>query len=287
MYRAIFLTVFVIGLLANSVFSATPKMISYQGILTDSTGSPLNTTVSIRFTIYDALTGGNIKWSENHISILVTEGLFSVILGAGSPPVPIEDSVFNQPTRYLGVTVGGNPEISPRTQMLSVGYSHRVNTVDGATGGTISGDVNIQSELVVNGPFIRTVARASGLGPNDGTDAGLIAGRTLVFTKTQDATAVRVSYTDNFRSIGIGSCRWEIRFNGASCPGGVLVYDYYTGDPGDNDHGSYTVVGHCEGLGQGTYNIQIFVGSTPGFAGVDCYTGYNNSRWVLEAEEVY
>jgi len=106
MYRIILLTVVSIGLLASSVLSDSPKMINYQGLLSDSTGSPLDTTVSITFTIYDELTAGEVKWTETHPSVIVSEGLFDVILGG---VVPIQDLVFNQPNRYLAVTVGGYP----------------------------------------------------------------------------------------------------------------------------------------------------------------------------------
>lgn len=146
MYRIILITIAAICLLASSVFSAAPKLISYQGLLTDSSGSPLDTTVSIVFTIFNALTAGNVKWTETHPSVIVTVGLFDVILGG---VVPIQDSVFNQPDRYLAVKVGGYPEMSPRTQLVSVGYSHRVNTVDGASGGTISGDLEVTGRATI------------------------------------------------------------------------------------------------------------------------------------------
>lgn len=148
MKRILLSTIVLICLVASSSMSAAPKMISYQGLLTDSTGSPLDTTVSIVFTIYDALSAGNVKWSETHPSVIVSEGLFDIILGA---VVPIQDTVFNQPNRFLGVTVGGYPEMFPRTQLVSVSYAHRVNTVDGASGGTVLGDVSIQSDLTVSG----------------------------------------------------------------------------------------------------------------------------------------
>jgi hypothetical protein len=137
--------------LATVVIAAVPQTISYQGRLTSSSGDPLDTTVSITFTIYDDSTLGNSKWTETHPSVTVTDGLFNVILGAGIPAVPIHDSVFNQPDRYLGIQVGSDPELAPRTRLVSVGYSHRVSTVDGSTGGIISGDIDIQSDLTVSG----------------------------------------------------------------------------------------------------------------------------------------
>ena len=45
----------------------------------------------------------------------------------------------------------GDPEMPPRAQLVSVAYAFRPGTVAGATGGTITGDVAIQSDLDVDG----------------------------------------------------------------------------------------------------------------------------------------
>ena len=108
---------------ASLAVAEVPRAISYQGRLTDGSGSPLDTTVSMVFTIYDDSTGSGSKWSETHPSVSVVDGLFNVILGRGTSPVPIEDSVFNQPDRWLGITVGSDPELIPRTQLVSVPYA--------------------------------------------------------------------------------------------------------------------------------------------------------------------
>ena len=143
------LTLIVAALVLASLASAdVPQLMNYQGRLTDSAGMPLDTTVSMTFTIYNDLAAGSSKWTETQPSVTVTDGLFNVILGGVNP---ILDSVFNDTGRYLGVQVGTDPELSPRTRLISVGYSHRVSTVDGASGGTISGDVDIQSDLTVSG----------------------------------------------------------------------------------------------------------------------------------------
>ena len=44
--------------------AAVPEMINYQGVLTDDTGTPIDITVSMTFTIYDAETDGNDLWTE-------------------------------------------------------------------------------------------------------------------------------------------------------------------------------------------------------------------------------
>lgn len=151
------------------------------------------------------------------------------------------------------------------------------------------------ARLTVNGSFIRTVARATGLGPNDDTDDGRLMSRTLVFEKKRDDTAVRVAYTDNFRVLGASSGsrtgRWEIRANGAAPPGGAVYFDFYTWmsiSATRNSHRSGTLIGYLEGLPAGSHSIEIWVGPTPGgYAAGDLYTGWNSTRWTLEAEEVF
>ena len=134
--------------LASLATADVPQMINYQGQLTDDQGDPVTAAVTMVFTIYDDSTAGVALWTEAHPSVTVTGGLFSVLLGS---LVPIDDAVFNQPDRWLGITVGSDPELDPRTRFVSISYSHRVSTVDGATGGIISGDVDIQSHLSVSG----------------------------------------------------------------------------------------------------------------------------------------
>jgi hypothetical protein len=153
-----------VTVLASLAAADVPQMINYQGRLTDDSGDPLDTTVSVVFAIYDDSTEGTAQWSETHLSVTVINGLFNVILGAGTPPVPIEDTVFNQSDRWLGITVGGDPELDERTRLVSVGYSHRVSTVDGASGGIISGDVTIRGNVQIRSETTGTLVMELGEG---------------------------------------------------------------------------------------------------------------------------
>ncbi|MDP7457162.1 MAG: hypothetical protein QGH47_00405 [Candidatus Woesearchaeota archaeon] len=144
-----------------------------------------------------------------------------------------------------------------------------------------------------DGQTIRRITRETGLGPVDETDNGPISSRQLRFNKKKDNTAVRIGYTDNLRVYGTNNaCSWEIKVDSVSCPGGALIYDYYvyaaTGY--ENTHRSYGVFGYCEGLSAGDHQFQVYVSSHPAataYANSNCYTGWHNSRWTLEAEEVY
>lgn len=139
----------VLLLLVAVVQAGVPELINYQGRLTDGSGSPFDTTVAIVFSIYDAPTLGGVYWQETQPAVTVTDGLFNVLLGSVEP---LHDSVFRSHDRYLGVKVGDDPEVTPRTRLVSMGYAHRVSTVDGASGGEIISDVAIGAFHETAGP---------------------------------------------------------------------------------------------------------------------------------------
>jgi hypothetical protein len=124
-----------------------PNQMQYQGYLTDDGGSPLDTTVDMEFVIYDDSIGSGTVWTETHLDVTVENGLFEVILGSVSG---VTQDVVSDSVRWLGTTVGDDSEIYPRTKLITVPYAFRVSTVDGATGGTISGDVEIQGDILGN-----------------------------------------------------------------------------------------------------------------------------------------
>ncbi len=138
--------VFALGLLTLAftavAYGAAPQMLNYQGRLTGTSGDPVSGTYSMTFAIYDDSTGGNPIWSEAS-DVYVNEGIFSVILGS---QVPIDDTVFAEPDRWLQLAVEGE-DVVPRTRLTSVAYSHRVSTVDGASGGIIQGDLRVAGDL--------------------------------------------------------------------------------------------------------------------------------------------
>jgi hypothetical protein len=100
-----------------------PHLINYQGMLTDNGGTPLSGDFDLTFTIYDAPTNGTALWTETHTAVPVENGLFNVILGGETTPIPA--SVFDAPERYLGIKVETDPELTPRIQLTSMGYAYR------------------------------------------------------------------------------------------------------------------------------------------------------------------
>ncbi|MBL0062621.1 MAG: hypothetical protein IPP40_14330, partial [bacterium] len=87
--------------------------------------------------IYAEPSDGDPLWQETFGDLLIVGGHFNCLLDSFLSPV------FDLPVLYLGVSVAGDQEMVPRQQIVSAPFSHRVGTVHGATGGTITSNVRI------------------------------------------------------------------------------------------------------------------------------------------------
>jgi hypothetical protein len=111
---------------SSSSLGDMPKLINYQGMLTDDLGSPLTGSYDLTFRIYDDTTGGNLKWNETHSGVVVEDGLFNVTLGTNTAL----DLAFNE-SYWLEVEVGG--ETLSRLRITSAGYAYRAQRADTAS----------------------------------------------------------------------------------------------------------------------------------------------------------
>ncbi len=105
---------------SRDVLAAIPDVINYQGRITETSGEPLNTTVTMTFAVYSDSIGGAALWTETQPSVTVQSGLFNVLLGTVNPI----QGVFNTGDRYLGIQVGLDSEIVPRTRITAVAFAH-------------------------------------------------------------------------------------------------------------------------------------------------------------------
>jgi len=115
------LTVLLLVVFAVNVSAEAPGMMNYQGRLTDNAGEPVaDVPHDITFRIYDETS--TVLWEESHV-ITTTDGFFSVQLGSnGSPLTP---DIFDHAECWLGITVGADPEITPRTRLNTMPYAFR------------------------------------------------------------------------------------------------------------------------------------------------------------------
>src|SRR5574340_735528 len=90
--------------------------IPVQGRLTNAAGAPINGDTTLTFSLYEVPSGGSEICSDKHL-VPVTNGLFSTII-EGCPA----NSIYGQ-RLYLGVTVSGDTEMTPRQAIYPVPYA--------------------------------------------------------------------------------------------------------------------------------------------------------------------
>lgn len=98
--------------------------LSIQGSIQNSSGAALpDGQYELIFNIYDVAIGGQAVWTEIQPQVEIIGGLYSSILGLITP-LTASGTAFNfAKPYYLGVTLKGNQEISPRAELSASAYS--------------------------------------------------------------------------------------------------------------------------------------------------------------------
>ncbi len=105
---------------ASSEVVTIPRMLSYQGKLTDNSGNAVpDTTYSVAFRLYTVPSGGSAFWNETQ-TVRTRSGLFSVLLGSVTPIGSMPDAG----AVYLGMAVAGGAELTPRLRIASAAYAY-------------------------------------------------------------------------------------------------------------------------------------------------------------------
>lgn len=94
--------------------------LNIQGIIKKSSGANLDDgTYSMRFRLYTVATGSTHIWEEDHTNrVDVTSGVYNVVLGLITPFTISFDRSY-----FLGVSVDGGAEVSPRIRLTGAPYS--------------------------------------------------------------------------------------------------------------------------------------------------------------------
>lgn len=101
----------------SSVFAQIPRAISYQGFLADKKGVAVaDGDYQLILTLYPTRTGAVTVYSKN-ATVTTKNGMFNVVIDSIPESVP-----FNK-QYYLGISVDGSSELTPRTPLASAPYS--------------------------------------------------------------------------------------------------------------------------------------------------------------------
>ncbi len=115
---------------AGAVQGGAPDSFNYQGLLLDSAGNPVpDGNYTLTFTLYDHETSvdpGHKLWTDTQ-TVQVQNGLFNVRLG------PLGDTSWaDGRDLWLGITVQGESEMTPRQRLVSVPYALNAGDVRNA-----------------------------------------------------------------------------------------------------------------------------------------------------------
>ena len=104
----------------ESSAASVPQIMNYQGYAKDPEGNPLNGSHTMTFRIYPDVVGGSALWEEQLQNVTVRAGDFSVLLGDSTP---LPETLFDEPDRFIGVTIDANHEMVPRQRFASVPFA--------------------------------------------------------------------------------------------------------------------------------------------------------------------
>ena len=122
---------------------AIPAFLTHQGRMVGSNGQALTGSSNVTFSLYSSETGGSASWTQE-LSVTFDNGYYSIVLGPGTPE--LSEAFFDGSPFYLGITLDGLEEFSPRNKIASVPYSFRSGSVTGevhAVGGLMVDDVEV------------------------------------------------------------------------------------------------------------------------------------------------
>lgn len=121
----------------STTSAAIPGLINYQGNLTDSSGTPLDDSYDMIFSLYDSQIGGALLWHETQ-SVIVTDGILNVMLGkvtpftgsefTGTRPVFIQIQIYNPDL----LPAPDYEMLSPRQQLTSIPFALQAKTAETA-----------------------------------------------------------------------------------------------------------------------------------------------------------
>ncbi len=120
--------------------TASPPAIHFTArVLDPATGLPKpNGSYNIAFNIYPVSFGGAPLWGEVK-SVTVANGVFSTLLGDTNP---LALGIFNGQELFLGISVGADPEASPRHRIAHTAYAVYAETANSANIATTAENAN-------------------------------------------------------------------------------------------------------------------------------------------------
>ncbi len=217
-----------------------PYKLNFQGRLTDASGNPMAAgTYNMKFRIYDASSGGTLKWSEQRANsastgvTVTTGGLFSVQLGdVSSLPANIFSTTdtatlyfeIELPTPATATCTGASCEsytegpMTPRNKLASSAYSFNSDLLDGL-------DSSAFAQVGSNTSFTGTL----GVNLSSSTAFTVGASGTNVLTADTTNALVKIGTADSTSQVLVLDTNTADPGAGATSTNGAMYYNSTSG----------------------------------------------------------
>lgn len=197
--------------------AAVPQSLTQQGRLLNMDGTPVTGPVRMIFAIYDSSSATTPLWTETQSNVALDNGAFSVQLGSTTP---FPSTLWSGPTRYVGVTIGNDPEMTPREEITSVPYAlmcaqadhassaDSATTATSATSATSATNASTAAALSCSGCVTSRMIQTGALHPT----LAISAQGANTISLTTGAHGFACSTCATGLLVG-GNCWWDVRQN--------------------------------------------------------------------------
>lgn len=267
--KKLFVLAVALVIMPVSSMALAPNLVNYQGRLTDGSGNPVaDNSYSVQFALYDVSAGGSPLWSET-LNVSTVSGLFTVLLGSVTP---FDPTLFSDSIRWLGIKVGADAELSPRTRIASVPFALHAA---GGSGWVDDGSV-VRLENGTDRVGIGTSAPSHPLTvvePNDGLFVSRMESRNTLATVTEISnTSVpatwEISVSGSDGAFGGDIDPGALYFYRQASPGVAMVIDsanrVFMGHPGFGTISRLYVENNLSGFNRGLEVRATGAGSNTG-----------------------
>jgi hypothetical protein len=162
-----------------------PKKISYQGLLTTSSGAPVQDgSYDLKFEVFNLPSGGTSRYVETKNSVNLERGTFNVLLGPISQI--FSESLYVEVTAIAGPGISSSIIFSPRSELTSAPYTFHAWKADTATYALSAGAA---------GGGIVSVDQVA----NSGGDVDLIQQNSITITPNDPANTITIGESHSAR----------------------------------------------------------------------------------------
>lgn len=183
---------FIFFISGASLIAQVPGTLSYQGLLTDATGNPVNGSHTVLFNFYTVSTGGTAAFNRGPLSVTTFQGLFTVILGNGQGSNNAGLPSLGSTQYYIGIVADGGTELTPRVALTAVPYAFTASSLDASAtvqGSQITGN-NLDGAQLKNTISTATIPAANVTGTLAGSQVGTGVSASNITTGALNGTLV-------------------------------------------------------------------------------------------------